>query len=77
MSRAFKCDLCGVAFDVESEGLPERAVASERATIEGKEVDVSIIIKLDAFAGAQETHVCNESWKKVMQAVKAWVNANI
>ena len=77
MSRAFKCDLCGVAFDVESEGLPERVVASERATIEGREIDISIIIKIDAFAGAQETHVCNASWQKVMQAVKAWVNANI
>lgn len=71
MTQAFRCDLCGECVVSEGNAQSSREVARQPTNINGVGVDIGIIVQ------AHKQHVCNSCWAKVMQKVKAWVDANL
>lgn len=70
MSQCYKCDLTDEVITDLKDAACEWVVRSGQRVINGKTVTVSLIIRVDAFSGAQQTHLCANARKAVVADVK-------
>lgn len=75
MSTVLKCDITGETIADIVNASSEWTVKKVNRTINGKVVSVSIILSVDAFAGAQPTNLSDNGRKAVVSDVKILIAA--
>ena len=75
MSQVFKCDITDEIVVDPVVAVSKWVVRSVNRTINGKLVKVSILLEVDAFAGAQPTHLSDAGRRLVVVDVKRMIDA--
>jgi len=74
MSKAYICDITGVP--VSADDIAEKVVKQVAVVFNGVSVSMEFIIRIDAFNGAQQTHLHPNEWPPIMQKIKQWIVSN-
>ena len=74
MSTSYICDITGEKVTYEDKG--SKTVKQANVVLNGVPVSLELIVKIDAFNGATETHIAPVVWPEVYKKVKQWIIQN-
>ena len=71
MSQEYICDITGDI--VTGDNIGESILAQQDVDFQGKLFDIEVVVKIDAFNGAKQTHIKPSLWPVIMTKVKDWL----
>lgn len=71
MSHEYICDITGDI--VTADNIGESVLAQQGVMFQGKPFDIELVVKIDGFNGAKQTHIKPSLWPTIMEKVKDWL----